>query len=66
VWKSLKYECIYLNEFDSVAELRFAIDKWIDFYNNIRPHSVFGGKSPLQIYSKQANYSDVLSTNLVA
>ena len=52
VWKSLKYECIYLNEFDSVLQLKQAIEDWFDFYNNIRPHSAFDGKSPLQIYNQ--------------
>jgi len=66
VWKSLKYECIYLSEFDSVADLRAAVGDWFDFYNNIRPHSVFNGKSPLQIYLKQGNYDRVFNTNLAA
>lgn len=66
VWKSLKYECIYLNEFDSVADLRQELCNWFDFYNNIRPHSVFKGKSPLQIYVKQDNCKEIYDANLAA
>lgn len=38
LWRSLKYECIYLQEFDNVGQLKSAINRWINFYNNIRPH----------------------------
>lgn len=63
VWRSLKYECIYLQEFDNTSELRLAIGEWINFYNYISPHSAFDGKSPGQMYSK--NLADQL-TNLAA
>lgn len=51
VWKSLKYECIYLQEFDNVLQLKTAISKWMEFYNHIRPHSVFDGKTPNEVYN---------------
>ncbi len=51
VWRSLKYECIYLQEFDNINELRSAIENWINFYNYIRPHSVFDGKTPNEAYN---------------
>lgn len=52
VWKSLKYECIYLQEFDNVLELKSAIKEWFNFYNNIRPHSTFAGKTPQEVYNE--------------
>ena len=52
VWKSLKYECIYLYEFENVVELKSKIDEWFNFYNKIRPHSVFNGKNPEQVYNE--------------
>ena len=52
VWRSLKYECIYLQEFDNVPQLRAAIKEWINFYNYTRPHSVFDGKTPDEVYNK--------------
>ncbi len=51
LWKSLKYECVYLQEFDSVMQAKQAIGQWIDFYNHIRPHSVFEGRTPGEVYS---------------
>ena len=58
VWRSLKYECIYLQEFDNISELRSAIDQWVNFYNYIRPHSVFNGKTPNVVYN---NLTDQIS-----
>ena len=50
LWRSLKYECIYLQEFDTVQQLNASISSWINFYNDIRPHSVFNGKTPKEVY----------------
>lgn len=50
LWRSLKYECIYLQEFDNVEQLKSAINSWISFYNNIKPHSVFNGKTSKEVY----------------
>jgi putative transposase len=52
VWRSLKYECIYLQEFDNVRQLKSSIDDWVNFYNYIRPHSVFDGKTPGEVYNQ--------------
>ena len=59
LWRSLKYECIYLQEFDNVEQLKSAINSWINFYNNIRPHSVFNGKTPKEVY-----YDNLMHQNL--
>jgi putative transposase len=46
LWRSLKYECVYLNAYETGGEARAGIGEWIDFYNNIRPHSGLGGITP--------------------
>jgi putative transposase len=46
LWRSLKYECVYLHAFESGSEARANIGKWIDFYNRHRPHSSLGGIPP--------------------
>jgi putative transposase len=46
LWRSLKYECVYLNAFETGSEARAGIEKWIDFYNRLRPHSALGGITP--------------------
>ena len=52
LWRSLKYECVYLNAFETGSEARAGIGKWIVFYNQTRPHSSLGGKTPDMWYSK--------------
>jgi len=42
LWRSLKYECVYLNAFESGGEARAGIGCWIDYYNQRRPHSALG------------------------
>ncbi len=43
LWRSLKYEYVYLHAFESNSEARVGIGRWIDFYNRHRPHSSLGG-----------------------
>jgi putative transposase len=42
LWRSLRYECVYLNAFGTDLEARAGIGRWIDFYNRIRPHTALG------------------------
>ncbi|SHJ06049.1 putative transposase [Halodesulfovibrio aestuarii] len=51
LWRSLKYECIYLKEFQNGKEVRHALADWFDFYNHRRPHFTFDGDKPMNIYS---------------
>ena len=44
--RSLKYECVYLNAFETGSEARAGIGKWIAFYNRLRPHTALGGITP--------------------
>jgi putative transposase len=52
-WRSLKREEFYLNEYQSVKELRKAIGAYIEFYNQRRGHQSLGYKTPASIYFKQ-------------
>ena len=40
LWRSLKYECVYLSEFTTGSEARTGIGGWMDFYNRCRPQLV--------------------------
>lgn len=51
VWRSLKYEEVYLKAYDSTAEARAGIAAWIEFYNYERPHQSLGYKTPWDVYS---------------
>ncbi len=50
LWRSVKYEEIYINEFKSVDQLRKALKKYFDFYNYERPHQSFNGQTPAEMY----------------
>ena len=54
LWRSLKYECVYLNAFDTGSVARTGIGRWIGYYNTDRPHSAFGGRTPDEVYTTQA------------
>src|SRR5271170_7932686 len=55
LWRSLKYECVYLNAFETGSEARKGIGRWVGYYNADRPHSVFAGRTPDEVYATQAN-----------
>ena len=65
-WKSLKYEEIYLNDYDNVEELESAIKAYIEFYNEHRPHQALDYKTPDEIYSPEKILSMDMCTNLLA
>ena len=50
LWRSVKYEEVYLRAYDSVAEARASISRYLDFYNRKRPHSSLGARTPDQVY----------------
>ncbi len=50
LWRSLKYECIYLHAFETGSELRAGLLRWIGYYNTRRPHSTFAGRTPDEAY----------------
>ncbi len=51
LWRSLKYECVFLNAFDTGGEARAGISRWIDYYSNRWPHSPFAGRTPDEFYA---------------
>lgn len=52
LWRSLKYEEIYLHAYENGIEARQGIKKWMYFYNQIRPHSSLGGETPDSYYNE--------------
>jgi putative transposase len=50
IWRSVKYEEVYLHAYGSVGEARGSIGRYFEFYNGKRPHSSHAGKTPDQTY----------------
>ncbi len=51
LWRSVKYEEIYLHEYASVSELRRRLEIYFRFYNTERPHNAFGERTPAEAYT---------------
>jgi putative transposase len=49
-WRSLKYEEVYLHAYDSLAEARRGLERYLLFYNQRRPHSALDGLTPDMLY----------------
>jgi putative transposase len=50
IWKSVKYEEVYLRAYDSVGQARKYLDRYLDFYNSRRPHSSLDRRTPDEAY----------------
>ena len=53
LWRSVKYEEVYLRAYDTVADARAAIGRYLNFYNTRRPHSSLDRQTPDQAYFTQ-------------
>jgi putative transposase len=52
LWKSIKYEEVYLRAYETVSAARSGIARYIDFYNSRRPHSSLDAMTPDAFYFK--------------
>ena len=50
LWRSVKYEEVYLHAYDTVSQAREGIARYMSFYNAERPHTAHGGKTPDSAY----------------
>ena len=50
LWRSVKYEEVYLRAYDSVGEARASMGRYLEFYNRKRPHSSLDAQTPDQAY----------------
>jgi len=55
LWRSVKYEEVYLRAYDTTSEARASIGRYLDFYNRRRPHSSLDGGTPDHTYFTSAN-----------
>jgi putative transposase len=54
LWRSLKYEEVFLKAYDAVTEARRSIGKWLEFYNDERPHQALDYRTPREIFEGEA------------
>ena len=54
LWRSVKYENIYLNEYSSVSALKAGLEEYFRFYNQDRPHQSLGYQTPNEVYESKA------------
>ena len=50
LWRSVKYEEVYLQAYDSVGDARASLGRYLDFYNRTRPHSSLAARTPDRAY----------------
>ena len=53
LWRSVKYEEVYLHAYDSVSQARASLGRYLDFYNSKRPHSRLAAQTPDRAYFDQ-------------
>jgi putative transposase len=54
LWRSLKYEEVFIRAYGAVIEARRSIGKWLEFYNNERPHQALEYRTPREIFEGEA------------
>ena len=50
LWRSLKYEEVYLHAYETVCEAHQGVARYVTFYNQIRPHRALDGRTPDCVY----------------
>ena len=50
LWRSVKYEEVYLKDYQTVAEAKLGLIRYFEFYNNERPHQSLDYRTPAEVY----------------
>jgi putative transposase len=53
LWRTVKYEEVYLHEYASPREARLGLTRYLNFYNQERPHQALGYQTPAEIYERE-------------
>ncbi len=59
LWRSVKYEDIYLKSYSNGLDLQKGLIDYFDFYNYSRPHSSLSNMTPAEVFEKQPNYQQL-------
>ena len=60
LWRSVKYECVYLRQFDTVSQARVGLKEYFEFYNHERLHQSLDYHTPAQVYLNNSSVNPVL------
>jgi putative transposase len=52
LWRSVKYEEVYIKDYETVEALSNALRSYFEFYNTERPHASLGGRTPVEVYNE--------------
>ena len=58
LWRSLKYEEVYINDYETVGEAKKGISSYMSFYNWERPHQSLDYKTPAEVYFSDKKQED--------
>ncbi len=61
LWRSVKYEEVYLKAYQTVAEARTGINAYLEFYNQQRPHQAPGYRTPAEVYLSNHEAKEVMA-----
>src|SRR4051794_26599243 len=65
LWRSLKYEEVFIKAYGSAREARLGIGGWLAFYNDERPHQALAYRTPRAVFEDNAcNHVDNASASL--
>ncbi len=64
LWRSVKYEEVYLHDYQTVREAKEGISRYLDFYNQERPHQSLDYRTPDEVYCDSRNYKNRPICNL--
>lgn len=59
LWRSVKYEEVYLNDDDSVNTVKARLGQYFGYYNTERPHQALAYSTPAEIYFKERGYEEI-------
>ena len=67
LWRSVKYENVYIKSYGNITEARVGLTEYFDLYNNYSPHSSLGDLTPAEVYfNKNINKLSLSFTNQVS
>ncbi|MFA5546696.1 MAG: integrase core domain-containing protein [Sphaerochaetaceae bacterium] len=52
MWRTLKYECVFLHDYHTMTQLSAGLDAFIEFFNNERLHQGLGYQTPNEVYEQ--------------